>query len=272
MNLRARTCLCAVIVLMASPLHLRAQFPNPVVDAAAANRGAQLFETSCSSCHGTDARGTKKAPDLIRSKLVLRDRMQQLHGTDLEPALEKPPHDFTLSPEQLADISQFLTQEINRTLRTGYSDKPTHLLSGDPKAGKAYFYGAGGCSNCHSPTGDLAGIAKKFTPAALQQRWVFPNAVFFFRGFGARGAAGPQPPKTTVTVTLPSGAPVTGTLIRIDDFNVTLREASGKYRTFARTAGVKVVVTNPYAAHIALLSKYTDADIHNITAYLETLK
>lgn len=271
MSLSARTCLGVVIVLMASPFCLFAQFPNPAVSPAAANQGRQLFETSCSSCHGTNARGTAKAPDLIRSKLVLRDRMQQLHGTDFAPVLAKPPHDFKFSSEQLFDISQFLTQAIDRTLRSGYSAKPTHMLSGDPKAGKAYFYGAGGCSNCHSPTGDLAGIAKRFSPVELQQRWVFPNAVFRLPSFGGRGGASKAPHKT-VTVTPPSGPSVTGTLIRIDDFNVTLREPSGQYKTLARTRGMKVVVTNPYAAHIALLKKYTDADIHNVTAYLETLK
>ena len=271
MSLGARTCLGMVIILMATPFCLFAQFPNPVVNPAAANLGQQLFEASCSSCHGTDARGTAKAPDLIRSKLVLRDRMQQLHGTGFAPVLGKPPHNFKFTSEQLFDLSQFLTQEINRTLRSGYSARPTHMLSGDPQAGKAYFYGAGGCSNCHSPTGDLAGIAKRFSPAELQQRWVFPNAVFRLPSFGGRGGASPAP-QTTVTVTPSSGPPVAGTLIRIDDFNVTLREPSGQYRTFARTPGMKVVITNPYAAHIALLDRYTDADIHNVTAYLETLQ
>ena len=252
----------------------RAQLQQLPVDEASATRGQQLFGSTCGECHGADARGTNKGPDLIRSLPVLHDRMQQLHGAELMPLLQKPNHTFNLTQEQVADISQFLTRAINRTLRSGgYYNQPSDLLSGDAKAGEAYFNGAGGCAKCHSPTGDLAGIGGKLAPAVLQQRFVFPQT----GGFGGRGrgapAAAPDPrTRRQVTVTPPNGSAVTGTLVRIDDFDVTLQDSSGAYQTFTRTPSTKVDVTDPYAAHVALLDKYTDADIHNLTAYLETLK
>ena len=275
MGFSLKRAILAALCLLAVPACLRAQIQQLPVDEAAANRGQQLFASACGQCHGADARGTAKAPDLIRSLPVLHDRMQQLHGAELVPLLQKPNHTFNLTQAQVADISQFLTRSINRILRSGgYYNQPSNLLSGDPKAGEAYFNGAGGCNKCHSPTGDLAGIANRFSPAELQQRFVFPQTGGFAgRGRGASPAGGGAPhPRPQVAVTPPDGAAVSGTLIRIDDFNVTLEESSGAYRTISRTPGTKVEVTDPYAAHVALLDKYTDADIHNLTAYLETLK
>jgi len=76
-----------------------------------------------------------------------------------------------------------------------------------------------------------------------------------------------------VTVTLPSGQKISGTLDRIDDFIVSLRDDAGTYRSFTRDGATpNVEIRDPLKAHRDLLSKYTDADIHNVTAYLVTLK
>jgi mono/diheme cytochrome c family protein len=268
MRCLTKMCMWAFVLAVAAPSCVYAQIQPPPVDPASAERGGLIFQQSCSQCHGSDARGALSGPDLIRSLVVLHDRAQQLHGSELAPLLKKPPsHNFDLTDAQVADISQFLTRAINRTLRSGYSNQPTNMLSGNAKAGEAYFNGAGGCSKCHSPTGDLAGIAKRYDPAAMQQRFVFPGS-----GRG-RGPDGPtQPAKSKVTVTPPAGQPITGTLVRIDDFNVSLLDASGQVHRWTRVPGMKVEVDDPYAAHIALLDKYTDTEIHNMTAYLETLK
>ncbi|MGI4756818.1 MAG: c-type cytochrome [Janthinobacterium lividum] len=238
-----------------------AQFPRPTVDTSAVDRGAKLYATQCARCHGDDARGTPTGPDMTRSEAVLHDRRESLHGKELGPLLQTlPGHNFKYNDAQLNDLSQFLTATINKILRSGYNDQPTNLLSGDAKAGEAYFNGAGTCSQCHSPTGNLKGVASKYTVAALQQKWIFPGG-----GFRA-------PVRQQVTVKLANGKSFTGDVIRLDDFNVTLKGEDGVSRTFGRVAGTKVTVTDPFAAHTALLPKYTDADIHNVTAYLETLK
>jgi len=265
----ARAASCTVQAL-ATTLCAGAQIRPPLVDNAAADRGQQVYTGSCARCHGADARGSATGPDLIRSLPVLHDRARQLHGSELSPLLAKQPnHSFELTPAQVADLSQFLVRSVNRVLRSGnFYNQPTQLLSGDARAGEAYFNGAGGCSKCHSPSGDLAGIAGRMTPAALQQRFVFPQA----GGFAARGTSAPPRAAAQVTVTPSSGSAVSGALVRIDDFNVTLKDSSGAYRTFPRAPGTTVRVVDPYAAHVELLDKYTDADIHNLTAYLETLK
>jgi hypothetical protein len=144
--------------------------------------------------------------------------------------------------------------------------KPPTILVGNAKAGEAYFNEA--CGACHSASGDLRGIASRITDERmLQQSWLMPGSM---TGRGAPPPAKPRPP--TVTVTEPGQAPVSGTLGRIDDFVVSLTTAGGEYRSFRITPRTKVDVSDALAPHKDLLRKYTDADIHNVTAFLVTLK
>jgi cytochrome c oxidase cbb3-type subunit 3 len=237
------------------------------VDAAAADRGRKTYAAECIKCHGTHTRGTDTGADLVRSEVVLHDR----YGSELGPFLRKGhPTQTTpaanLTQTQIEELSHFVHLELYQTLR-GVLDVQD-VLTGDAKAGAAFFNGEGKCSGCHSPTRDFAGIGKKYDPPTLQQRFLFPQG-----GRGGRGGrGGPAPKPVSVTVTPASGAAVTGTLLEIDDFNVSLRDSSGEYHSWKRTPGLKVVKNDPYAAHIAMLDKYTDKNMHDIVAYLETLK
>ncbi|SEC08914.1 c-type cytochrome [Terriglobus roseus] len=239
------------------------QFPKSVTEPAAVERGAKTYASNCARCHGSDTRGiTDGAPDLLRSTVVLHDRRQALHGKELAPYLKStPPHKFDFNEKQADDLSQFLSASVNKILRSGYDDHPTHLTEGDAKAGEAYFNGVGGCAKCHSTTGDLAGLGKRYSAAALQQKFLFPSS-----GLGKKAPI-------TAVVRFPNGTTATGDVVRIDDFTIQLRDhATGATKSFNRTAGVKVTTTNPYAAHEALLEKITDTDIHNLTTYLDTLQ
>jgi mono/diheme cytochrome c family protein len=212
------------------------------------------------NCHGTQAKGTEDGPDLIRSVTVLHDKA----GSELAPALKKlANHKGDLTQAQVRDVSQFLKQRVEDTVKDRNATRPPNVLTGNAAAGKAYFEGQGKCGACHSAAGDLAGIAKRYDPLTVQQRLLFPRG-------GGRGAPPVRP--TQVTVTPPVGPPVSGNLDRIDDFSVSLRDSAGEYRSWSRTPELKVELRDPYAAHNALLDQYTDADIHNLVAYLETLK
>ena len=238
-----------------------------VVDVAAADRGRKTYDAQCVTCHGPKARGTDTGPDLVRSLTILHDR----YGNEIGPFLRKKGHptqsaSASLTKSQITDLSHFLHQQLNDTLRSGPYNKVLNVLTGDAKAGAAYFNGPGTCGTCHSPTGDLAGIASKYDPPTLQQRFLFPRTI----GFGRRGIAVSKP--VTVTVT-PAGEPaVSGVLDKIDDFNVSLHDASGEYHAWKRTPDLKVEKNDPYSAHIELLDKYTDKEIHDVVAYLETMK
>jgi len=72
-------------------------------------------------------------------------------------------------------------------------------------------------------------------------------------------------------VTLPSGEHVTGRVKQIDDFDVSIIDAAGAYHSWPRSQ-VTVEIADPLKAHRELLARYTDTDVHNVTAYLATLK
>ena len=237
---------------------------RPPGDPAALERGTGLFKTNCAFCHGQDARGGDGGPSLLRSALVLADQNGELIGPVLEQGRGTMPK-FGFKPDQVADLAVFL-----HSFRVaGYDasrQKPPTIVVGDAKAGQAYFNEA--CGSCHSVSGDLRGIATRIDDErVLQQSWLMPGSM---AGRGAPPPAKARPPM--VTVTEPGQAPVTGTLGRIDDFVVSLTTAGGEYRSFRITARTKVEVADPLAPHKDLLRRYTDADIHNVTAFLATLK
>ena len=227
--------------------------PGPLarqkVDAAAAQRGRGIYSQRCADCHGAEAKGTDTGPDLMRSALMMRDRV----GSELGPALKRlPGHDSGLSTAQVTDLTHFLKQQIEATAVNRNPAKPPNVLTGDASAGRAYFDRT--CSMCHSVSGDLAGIGKKFAdPMDLQQRFLFPRRN--------------RPQRVTVT---PPG--VAGELVRIDDFDVSLRDGAGQVRSWKRSAALRVEVEDPLDRHHELLDVYTDRDIHNVVRYLESLK
>jgi mono/diheme cytochrome c family protein len=207
---------------------------------------------------------------LVRDQVVLADQ----HGELLTPIVQngipaRGMPKFTLSAAEIADIAAWLHSQ---PLSDRGTPSTLDILVGSAKAGETYFNGAGRCTQCHSVTGDLAGIGSKYEPKTIQNLIVSGGGA----GFGRRSAGSAPPPKippTTVTVTLPSGETVKGNLDHISAFIVALREPDGTYRSFARHDSIpKVVVTNPLQWHIDMLPRWRDTDIHNLTAYLVTLK
>jgi mono/diheme cytochrome c family protein len=248
----------AVAILLAAEFVAGQAGPTvrQVIDDAAVTRGRAVYAQYCINCHGSNVKGGDDGPDLIRSVVVLHDRL----GDEIGPALKKlANHPRDLTQEQILDLSNFLHQRVESTSSNRNTTQPPNVLTGNVAAGKAYFNGEGKCSTCHSPTGDLAGYGTRTTPISIQQNFLFPRV--------ARGGK-----QTEVTVSPATGTAVTGTLVRIDDFNVSLRGADGQTQTFRRAANVKVEVRDPLAVHHELLDQYTDADMHNIVAYLESLK
>jgi mono/diheme cytochrome c family protein len=234
---------------------------GPAPDAAAAKKGEPLYKQNCSTCHGDNARGSQ-GPNLVRSVVVLHDEK----GEEIGPVIKngRPqagmPGFPSLSQDDLYNIAQFLHLQVELAANRGTYGATYGALrnevSGDAAKGEAFFKGTGGCAQCHSLTGDMAKIGAKFPqPSQMQSRFLWPA------GFG--------PAK--VKVTLASGESFNGTVRVMNDFNLSITDTAGKYHQWSRDQ-VKVEVEDKLAGHRALLPKYTDADIHNLTAYLVTLK
>jgi cytochrome c oxidase cbb3-type subunit 3 len=249
----------ATITVIASGVAIapsRAQ-QKPSSDSAAIERGRKQFGESCGFCHGADATGAR-GPDLVRSELVAHDVKGDkigdviLHG---RPDKGMPPQ--TLTEQQVSDIAAFLHARMIESIES--SGVPSaypieKLLTGNAGAGKAFFNGAGGCNGCHSPTGDLAGVAKKYSSIELESRMLYPE--------------GP-PPKCTVT--LPTGERLNGTVKHIDEFTVVTKDDSGWLRAFSR-GQVKVELHDPLAAHRQLLETITPTQFHDLFAFIASLK
>ncbi len=240
-------------------------------DPEAVKRGKALFVANCGFCHGSDARGGATGPNLVRSVLVLHD---QGTAKEITPVVHNGrqakgmPAFPNITDAQLKDIAAFLLQGTQAAAnRMDY--KILNIVTGDAKAGESYF--GAHCASCHSGTGDLAHVASKFDPTALQGRFLYPKTNNF------PGMPGPKPDpreQKTVTVTLASGQSYSGTLDHLDDFNVALTTSSGEHRSwnFEDEKGLQMDLHDPLKAHAELLPQYTDADMHNVLAYLETLK
>jgi cytochrome c oxidase cbb3-type subunit III len=232
-----------------------------VSDPTSVKRGKPLFVTSCGPCHAANATGTPKAPNLIRSTIVRHDK----DGSAIASVIKSDVSHMTtpaanLAPEQMRDVVSFIRDLVQTYDKSSSDPMPadypvTLLLTGNAEAGRAWFDGAGTCSTCHSITGDLAGIAGKYSPVDLQARFMMPRTT---------------KPKTA-TVTLSSGERVTGVLLAQNTYDVSVRTADGKTQSWPADS-VRVDVTDPLQAHRDLLPKYTDADMHNMFAYLWTLK
>jgi mono/diheme cytochrome c family protein len=245
---------------------------QPATDAAAVERGQALLVTQCGFCHGANARGGSGGPDLTRAVLVQTDEAGRQIGEFLAAGRpDKGMPKFDLSPAQVSDLAAFLHEAIHLNVARGLY-KILDILVGDPKAGEAYFNGAGRCSTCHSPARDMRGVGARYEPATLQGRLLLPR--------GRERAPGSPPvplykDPTAIQVSVTaSGTSVTGALVRLTDFEVTLYDAGAdRQRSWLRTGDVpRVVVSDPLQAHLDQLTKWTDADMHNMTAYLASLK
>ena len=225
-------------------------------------QGETRFAAQCGFCHGRDATGGESGPDLTRSKLVADD----VRGDKIGPMLrEGRPNAgmpaYQLEAEELNAMVAFLHSQMDKFATLGggrRSVEPSDLATGNAADGRAYFNGKGKCSGCHSPSGDLAGIAKRYEGLALIRRMLYP-------------AGTPAPALPKATFTLPSGQSITAPLSAQDEFTVTILDPIGEKQTYQRKA-VTVKIDDPMSAHFDQLEKYTDADMHNVYAYLNTLK
>ncbi|HET7216393.1 MAG TPA: c-type cytochrome [Vicinamibacterales bacterium] len=248
---------------------------RPPGDPEVIKKGSGLYGVYCRACHGTDLRGGDQGgPNLLRSQVVLNDQ----NGEQILPVVQNgrqnpgmpvmPP--LPIPEEDVRAIATYI-HSVTASAR-GQGAPPEgppvelNIVVGDAKAGQAYFNAK--CTACHSAN-DMQGIATRVVePMALQNFWVGGGGR---GGRGGRGGGSPTP--TTVTVTDASGQKVEGRLVRIDDFMVVLTPADGLTRSFRRNGDVpKVEIKDPRQAHLKLLPTYTDKDIHDVTAYLVTLK
>ena len=225
--------------------------------AAQVQAGKARFAQNCAFCHGRDATGGESGPNLTHSGIVTSDVHGDKIGDVVRNGRPAGMPKFNVNETELAELVAFLhTQAASSNTEEQARRKITlaDLLTGNATAGKALFDGKGRCAECHSVTGDLAGIAKKYDPMKLETRMLYPNNA-----------------RRTAKVHVPGGAVVEGVLVNMDEFHVSIRDGQGWQHSWPRDA-VQVEVQDPAEAHLKLLPGYSDADVHNLFAYLQTLQ
>ena len=222
--------------------------------------GRTRFGAQCGFCHGRDAGGGEGGPDLTRSELVAAD----VRGDRIMPVVRTgrgnmPPFNLP-DPDLMAMVAFIHDQKTQADSAVGgrRSVDLADLQTGNAASGTKYF--ATNCARCHSATGDLAGLATRRQGLQLLQRMLYPG-----------GPARDPKRAPQATVTLPAGQTVAGRLAYRDEFTIALIDASGWYRSWP-TSQVRFTVDDPLQAHVEQLGKYTDADMHDVLAYLQTLR
>ncbi len=264
-SLRRWLRLAVIIAATVTPIAVLWPLPRAQAQVQAdrdAAPGQVLFASRCGFCHGRDAAGGETGPDLTSSALVRDD----VGGDKLIPVIrdgrvENGMPGFALGASDMAALVSFMHDQHKKAeaapgRRRGVTLED--LQTGNADAGKAYFNGAGGCAGCHKPDGDLKGVATRLQPLALLRRMLFPTR-------------GERPNPATVTVTPPTGPTITGRLVYRDEFTIALTDSTGWYRSYSLDR-VGVKVDDPLEAHRAQLGKYTDKDMHDVLAYLQTLR
>lgn len=255
----------AVLALMLGGVRAAAQEkrtikPNPMIRPEV-QQGRTEFQRWCAMCHGPEAKGAS-GPNLMESSLVRHDESGDLIGGVIrEGRLARGMPAFpNLGAPQINELVAFLHAMVDVSDNRGsagpalgYSLK--QIMTGDPVLGEAYFNGVGTCSQCHSASRDLKGIAKKYTPQELERQLLYPSD---------------RPEQ--VSVTLATGKRFEGQLLNLDGFYVALRDSKGNYRSWPLRPGVKVNTKDSLRRHRDLLESYKDKDIHDVFAYLETLR
>ena len=224
--------------------------------------GELRFTSQCGFCHGRDAAGGESGPDLTRSEFVAAD----VRGDKIGPLVRSGRREqgmpaFDLNATDLGAIVAFIHDQKTKSEALGggrRSVDPADLAVGDAGKGREYFNGEGGCAKCHSVTADLAGVASRYKGLALLQRMLYPSGQ-------------PAPAKPKAAVTLASGQTITGPLASEDEFAIVILDPAGARQTYQKSA-VKLKIDDPMSAHFTQLGKYSDDDMHNLFAYLDTLK
>jgi cytochrome c oxidase cbb3-type subunit 3 len=235
----------------ALPIH--AKFTNEQIEA-----GGTLVLQNCAFCHGKDASGGESGPDLTRSKLVAGDKNGEAIGQVVRNGrLEKGMPRFNLSDAEILNLAAFIHSQQDKAMsqtgnRKGVDESDLH--TGNAEAGKTYFETTGGCTKCHSATGDLAGVATRYTGLQLLQQMLYPRQA-----------------KATVSVKTASGQTYNGPVEYKDEFHIGMKDSFGVYHSWPLSA-VTMKISDPAEQHVEIMSKYTDNDMHNVLAYIQTLK
>jgi len=258
----------ACLALLA-PRDDAAEGPRPPNTPDTVERGHAFFANNCGICHGADAHGGDKAPDLNTGRFR--------HATSDEDLFAVITHGVpgTIMPANHLPTDQVwaIVTYLRSTVVAGHSG-----LKGDKDIGKQLFWSDGKCATCHMVNGhggvlgpDLSQVGQSRTTEYLRQKIRDPNKKLTV-GFHEPNADYVVPiSNSTVTVTTRLGKLIKGVPRNEDTFSIQMIGSDGVLYNF-----VKSDLRDITHEQKSLMPAYTDSDLNgaalnDLLAYLTTL-
>ena len=225
---------------------------------SSAVEGQRIFSTSCAACHGLDARGGERGPDIVNRKevqLLTDDAL--FHVIQDGKAGTGMPAFRSLGTEQI--------QAVVRHLRSLQGRTAAEQLPGDPERGKGFFFGKAECSKCHMANGDGGFIGPDLSSYAGNR------PVEEVRGAITEPDNNLDPRKRPVTVTLSNGKKQTGMVRNEDNFSLQIQAPDGSFHFFTKSE-LRSVEFQPRSLMPAdYRSRLSARELDDIVSYLMTI-
>jgi len=265
---RIRTALLVVCCVAANAQEARK--PTSNLDFSAIKEGASLFRGNCSPCHGLNARGGGRGPDLSSGRWTHGSTDEEILRTISQgvPGTEMPAN--ALEDSEIRTIIAYL-----RSLAP-----PRNItVPGDPAKGKKIFFGDAGCSNCHMVRGvggvlgpDLSRVGAARSATYLIDSIRDPDKELSSGMTDPNNHYGLPLVYDTVTVVTTSGEKITGVARNEDTYSIQMITMAQQLQLF-RKRELKEVSHQ----RRSLMPPYSEdaldaAQVQDLISYLETLR
>jgi len=218
--------------------------------------GQQVFNSTCSACHGLDGRGGEHAPNIATSPEIqgLTDkRIEQIVRNGI-PAAGMPAFKL-LKDAQVSAVVKYLRRLQDRGIATG----PT---SGDPERGRVLFFGSARCSECHMANGrggflgaDLSGYGKVHSPVSIREWIIDPNKNL-------------DPRHAFAIVTTKAGTKYSGVIRNEDNFSLQMQTADGNFHLFDKSELMRIDRQSRSIMPSQYGSTMTPSEINDVISFL----
>jgi len=248
----------ACLILVFAAFGAQAQEGHGVTTADI-QRGAQIFFTSCASCHGPNG-------DLIPGVNIASNRFRRAQtDSELTDLVRKGIPGTPMPPGNFTDDQAFALVAYVRSLTNAPRSASGGSLPGDSARGKAIVEGKGQCGACHRFGGkgsfsgpDLTSIGASRRPAELEAKLLDPSASIRENNRPVRAVA-------------KDGTVITGTLLNYDNYSIQMVDSTGKLRGLQidKLKEYELLKTSPMPSYKDKLSAQEIADV---VGYLGTLR
>jgi cytochrome c oxidase cbb3-type subunit 3 len=260
----------AVLALVLSATPQDHGVTNPVAgDPRAIQEGASLFRANCSPCHGLNAHGGGRGPDLTAGRWV--------HGStdaDLFRTVTRGVPGTEMPANALDDSEVWAILAYVRSLAPAKTE-----ASGDPANGKKIFWETAGCSTCHMVQGrggvlgpDLSRVGEARSADYLVDSIRQPSKELSTGMLDPNNHYGLPLVYDTVTVVTADGQKIVGVAKNEDTFSLQLIDTNQHLQFFLKKNLREVTHERK-----SLMPTYSEdmlkpAELQDLVAYMEGLR